>query len=82
MESGVISRLAQGMARIEGKLQAEVAVPITGAAADDGNRVNNGHNVSDYGENHNHIKEVIHHNNHQHGFPVVTGRLEQPVNGQ
>ena len=53
---------------------------ITGAVAAVGNRVSNGQHVKDKGDNHNDIKEVIHSNNEYHEHPVITGRLEQPVN--
>ena len=55
---------------------------ITGAVAAAGNRVSNGQHFKDKGDNHdhNHIEEVIHSNNDQHEFPVITGRLEQAVN--
>ena len=58
------------------------AVAISGAVADGGNRVSNGQDVTDKGDNHdhNHIEEVIHSNNEQHEHPVIKGRLEQAVN--
>ena len=59
-------------------------MPITGAVAAVGNRVNNGQYVKDYDDNHDHkhkyIKEVLHSNNGHHEFPAIPGRLEQPVN--
>ena len=57
-------------------------MPITGAVAGGGNRVSNGQHVKDKGDNHEHndIEEVIHSNNEHHKHPVITGRLEQPVN--
>ena len=61
----------------------KAVVPITGAVADGGNGVGKEQHVGDKGEaddNHNHIAEVIHSNNDHHEFPVITGRLEQPVN--
>ena len=56
--------------------------PITGAVVAVSNRVSKGQHVSDKGDNHEHndIKEVIHSNNDQREFPVITGRSEQPVN--
>ena len=74
--------MARGAARIGGKRKA--ALPIAGAVADGGNTVSSGQPVSNKGDNHdhdhNHIEEVIHNNNDHRGFPVISGRLEQPVN--
>ena len=55
---------------------------ITSAVADAGSRVSNRQHVRDNGDNHdhNHIEEVIHSNNDNHRFPVITDRLEQAVN--
>lgn len=61
----------------------KAVVPITGAVAAGGNGVGKGQHTRDKGDaddNHNHIEEVIHSNSDQHEFPVITGRLEQPVN--
>ena len=77
--NGTVSRVARGAAGIGGR---RAAVAITGAVAGGGNRVSNGQHVKDRGDNHdhNHIEEVIHSNNDQHEFPVITDRLEQAVN--
>ena len=79
-DDGVVSRVARGVTGIGGKRRAVVS--ITSDIADGGNRVCNGQNVIDIGDNHdhNHIEEVIHSNNDQHEFPVITARLEQAVN--
>ena len=61
----------------------KAVVPITGAVAAVGNCVGKGQHTRDKGEaddNHNHIAEVIHSDNDHHEFPVITARLEQPVN--
>lgn len=44
------------------------------------NRVSGGRNVSDNGDNYNHVEEVIPRHNKHPEFPVATDRLEQPVN--
>ena len=46
-------------------------MPITGAVAGVGNK----RKVSDTGDNHNHIEEVINDNNNNPAFPAITGWL-------
>ena len=78
--NGVVSNAAQRAAGIGGNRRA--VVPIANAVAIVGNRGSDRKKVSDKGDNHNsnHIEEVIHSNNEHPGFPVITGRLEQPAN--
>ena len=74
-----VSRVALVATIIGGKRRA--VAPITGAVAAVSNRVSNRQHVSDSGDNHEHndIEEVIHSNSEHHEYPVITGRLAQPV---
>ena len=77
--------MAQRVAGTGVKLQVQVVAPIISAVADVGNRIGNGQNVSDHGDNYNqiHIEEVIDSNNNDHReLFVIRGRLLQPVNRQ
>ena len=77
--NGVACNAAQRVAGTGVKLQVQVVAPIASIVADGGNRVGNGQNG---GDNYNqiHMEEVIDDNNEHPGFPLITGRLEQPVN--
>ena len=80
MDNGVVSRVALLATMIGGKRRA--VAPIIGAVAAVSNRVSNGQHVSDKGDNHerNDIEEVIHSDNGHYELPVITGRLELPLN--
>ena len=82
--NGVVSGVAQRVAVIGVKLQAQALVPIATAvsAVDDRAdiRQNVGYNGYDHDNNHNPVEEVIYSNDHHRGFPAITGRLEQPLN--
>ena len=58
----------------------QAVAPITRAVGAGGNRVGNGQDAGDHGDNHKHVEEVIRSNNDHPGFHVIPGRLEQPVN--
>ena len=80
--NGVVSKVAQRMAGIGGKRQAQLVVPIASSAAAVGNPVAKGQSVSDHGDDYDqiHIKEVIQDNNDHSELSVIKGRLLQPVN--
>ena len=83
--NGVVSQVAQRVAGTGVKLQVQVVAPIISAVADIGNRIDNGQNVSNNGDNCNqiHIEEVIDSKSNDHReLTVVRGRLLQPVNRQ
>ena len=62
-DTDIVPQVAQRVARIEVKLQAQVVVPITVAVAAVDERGSNRHNFSGHGDHHNHIKEVVRDNN-------------------
>ena len=78
--NGAISKMAQRAARTG--IKGQDVAPIAGVVAGVGSQIGNRPNVSHDGDNQkrNHIEEVKHRKNHHRGFPVITGRSEQPVN--
>ena len=84
-DSGVACNAAQRVAGTGVKLQVQVVAPIISAIADVGNRIGNGQNVSNNGDNYNqiHIEEVIDSRNKDHReLSVIKGRWLQTVNRQ
>ena len=57
-------------------------MPFTSAVGAVGNRVGNKRKVSDNGDNHNPIEEVMHGNNDHPEFPAIAGGLRKPADRQ
>ena len=72
--NGAVSDGAQRAARIGIKRHAFASITSAVAAVGNQQRVSGNHSHD------NHIEEVI--NNEHPGFPVITGRLQQPLNRQ